>query len=162
MKFLIKSFLVFSLVLIELSLSTAIANPLPANLTPGESKTLLRPKVDISIEFGRRSRNCEGFGICKITLELEYERRANNGNGQLYLDDVAKNTLVLQIDKSTNVSAACYNTYLKPGAFVVDEEFQVPLEISKKLELIGQKTIPAGKYKIEEIRGILYVYLPMK
>ena len=101
MKTLIKTLLLFALVLTELSFSSAMANPISENNLPSETNLLMRPFLDISIIFGRQSRDCEGWGICKLTIGIDLgDLRQNNGNGQLYLDEAAKSTLVIQINKS--------------------------------------------------------------
>ncbi|MBL0342328.1 MAG: hypothetical protein IPP71_16320 [Bacteroidetes bacterium] len=160
MKFSIKSFLLTAFVLIELSLSCVLAKPNELNIAPDENNFLIKPKLSICITIARR-RDCDGFGICDISVSGR-ATSGNKANGVLYQDDVSKNTLVLQVNKLTDVTTECYNKYFKSGSFIMEDDFPMPLEISRSLEFSGQKTIPSGKHRIVEINGIIYVYLPVK
>ncbi len=89
-------------------------------------------------------------------------RSANKGNGIIYLDDASRNTVVLEINKSTGITVECYNKYFKSGTFLMEDDFPLSSEITGALEISGTKTIPAGKHKIVEKNGVLYVYFPVK
>lgn len=160
MKTLIKTLLLFALVLTELSFSSAAVIPVMDNSSSVTNKNLQKPKFSLSFIIARH-RDCEEYGICNWQAGITV-RTINKGNGVVYKDDASKSTLVLEINKSTGITTECYDKYFKSGVFIMEDDFPMPLEISKALEYSGQKTIPAGKHRIVEIRGLIYVYLPVK
>lgn len=160
MKITIKKFLLFAFVLMEISLSMVLATPAKPVIANDESGDLLKPKVSISFTIARR-RDCDGFGLCD--LEISVVLRANNkGNGIIYLDDVSRNTLVLEINKTSGITQECYSKYFKSGVYLMEDDFPISSEITRALEISGSKTIPAGKHRILESNGMIYVYLPIK
>lgn len=162
MKLSFKNFLLFAFVLVEMSLSMVMAAPAKPIVFNNECSefNLMKPKVTISFTIARR-RDCDGFGICDFVISGSY-RTGNKGNGILYLDDASRNTVVLEINKTTGITTECYNKYLKSGTFLMEDDFPLSSEITGALEIAGAKTIPAGKHKIVEKSGILYVYFPIK
>ncbi len=160
MKFSIKIFLLLAFVLTELSLSFAKAIPIEADCTTSTPNYLMKPKIKISFIIARH-RDCDGFGICDWNVG-SVGRTQNKGNGVLYQDDASRNTLVLEISKTDGITDECYNKYFKTGVYTMEDDFPIPSEISKSLEYPGIKTIPAGKHRIVEINGLIYVYFPVK
>ena len=162
MKLSFKNFLLFAFVLVEMSLSMVMATPAVPVITLSERSEflLMKPKVTISFTVARR-RDCDGFGICDLVISGSV-RTGNKGNGVLYLDDASRNTLVMEINKSTGITLECYNKYFKSGLYIMEDDFPIPSEITSALEVSGMKTIPAGRHKIVEKNGILYVYFPVK
>jgi len=162
MKLSFKKFLLFAFVLVEMSLSMVMATPAEPIIcvTEGSEFTLMKPKITISFTIARR-RDCDGFGICDFTIGASL-RSGNKGNGVLYLDDALRNTLVLEINKSTGITVECYNKYFKSGSYLMEDDFPLPSEITGALEVSGTKTIPAGRHSVVERNGILYVYFPVK
>lgn len=162
MKLSFKKFLLFAFVLVEMSLSMVMAAPAEPVIciSEGSEFNLMKPKITISFTIARR-RDCDGFGVCDLEVGATL-RSGNKGNGILYLDDALRNTLVLEINKSTGITVECYNKYFKTGSFLMEDDFPLSSEITGALEIAGTKTIPAGKHKIVEKNGILYVYFPVK
>ncbi len=125
-----------------------------------ESSSFMKPKIRVHYEISRQ-RDCNGFGFCVIDLYFTI-REGKKGNGLLYTDDASRNTLILEINKSTDITAESYEKYFKSGIFLMEDDCPLPLELSKSLELAGQKIIRSGNHRIVENNGILYVYLPLK
>ncbi len=111
-------------------------------------------KISVVLDIGRKSRNCRGFGICKVTITIELKGNQNldfnEVNGILTNETKGKVTLVVPYDK-TNKSKFVKET-LSKEYFLVEEDFVMPDDVLKKLELTGKYVIKKGKYKINRTK----------
>ena len=161
MKITLKKFLLFSFILLEFvsAMAFASASPVPVPVVP-DASSLLRTKVSVSFIIARR-RDCEGFGICNLEIAVSLER-SNSCSGAMYLDDFNKSIMVLEIDKLRGVSAETYKKYFSSGTFLMEDDSPIPSEVMSSLGLIGSKTLVAGKHRVTERNGILFVSIPVK
>lgn len=96
----------------------------------------------IHIEFGRKSKDCGGFGICKFTIDLEIEdilaiinafKTSNDGlNINFTKEFYSKN-----------------ERFLNSGFLTLEEDYIMDKETSLKLGFKYPKTLKKGKYAIK-------------
>ena len=95
--------------------------------------------VTISMEIGRKSRDCAGFGICKTTVDV----------------DIDLNTISVQDDGNGNLlfvfPERFYQTYASTQfsnmKFVLEEKYVVDTDVVKALGA-GSITLAAGTYTV--------------
>lgn len=126
-----------------------------STLEKGSTKTLVseKPKIPIkiSIEFGRASKDCDGWGICKVDINIDLEstfKATTDINGNLILE--TNNQGIDQIRKHFgNVST-----------IIIEEDFKLSEETCKSLDLKNGYTIKSGKYSIKNIsKGVYNIIL---
>lgn len=162
MKFSLKKSLLITFILVELSAVLAIAGSpvLTRNADPDEI-TVLRPTISISFEIARR-RDCLGFGFCNFTLEFDFNR-INSGTGTMYLDDSkGGGNFIIEINKATGINPEGYTKYFKSGTFLMEDDSPIPGNILKGLGISGDRTLLAGKHKITERNGLIYISIPAR
>ncbi len=161
MKISIKNFFLFTFVLFEcFSVMTfATAPEVPASVVPGATSAF-KPKITVSFIVARR-RDCEGFGVCDLTISGT-SGKINSATGTMYTDDLNRNLMVIEIDKASGISSDTYKKYFSTGVFLMEDDSPISSEIVQQLGLSGSKTLVAGKHKIIERNGILFISIPVK
>ena len=160
MKFSIQRFFFAAILVMSLAVPASAETVIKHDPVPEAVSDAKKVKVTIEIIIARR-RDCEGFGICRISL-VGIGKTMNHASGQIYVDESSRNTLVLEINKSQGISREGYDKYLRNGSFKMEDEFAIPADVLKSLEISGNKTISAGQHRIREANGVIYVYLPIK
>lgn len=161
MKISIKHFLLFTFILLEVCSVMAFATTTPVCIpVVPDAELSLRTKITISFTIARR-RDCEGFGVCDLSVSVS-AGKINSAAGSIYQDDLNKSLMVIEIDKARGISAEAYKKYFSSGVFLMEDDSPVPSEIVQQLGLSGSKTLIAGKHKIVERNGILYITIPVK
>ena len=160
MKFSIQRFFFAAILVMSFSVPASAETTVKQEPVPEAVSDAKKVKVTIEIIIARR-RDFEGFGICRVSL-LGIGKTMNHATGQIYVDDASRNTLVLEINKSQGISREGYDKYLRNGSFKMEDEFAIPADVLKSLEISGTKTISAGQHRIREANGVIYVYLPIK
>ena len=118
------------------------------------------PIVSIKFEFGRKSCNCCGFGICDFVIGIDpnFDNYSTQRDGEA-IGQITFNgkTLIMSFLKESMTS---YTTdkYFGSGFFVIAEDIVLPFELCEKLGL-NSFTIKHGKYKIVENSKYLTVSL---
>lgn len=92
--------------------------------------------ISISIDWGRRSRDCRGFGICGITITIDIVFRASSSDGRL----------VLNFDEKTKKEVM---SNFNENSIILEEDFMLPRELTSSLNLKDGYTLKAGKYSIK-------------
>lgn len=112
------------------------------NSTNSEDLTSARARLTLEIDFGRRSRDCNGFGVCRmvLTLEINFFSVTTNDRGNLVLE---ANSRGLEVVRS----------FFGSNTITVEEDYVVPAEITKPLGLAPGYTIRAGKYTLAADRS---------
>lgn len=112
-------------------------------------------KIKVHLVIGRLSRNCKGLGFCYT--EVIITRDSKLYDGMQDLDDKSLNGTVMinqakelefDIDKETGITREAYEQFFSSGAFVFDEDFEIPDEILELLNHPDKIIIRAGKYAI--------------
>jgi hypothetical protein len=102
------------------------------------------PKEDpplIELEFGRKSRGCAGFGICKFKVTITVETAVTlitafaRSNGTL--------TMTMSKDVYLKNIKNFPNNYLQ-----VDEDYIIDRETTKAIGIPDNYTIKTGKYQV--------------
>lgn len=115
-----------------------------------------KPKVTVSFEIGRKSRDCAGFGVCKVEVSVEFNRTIQNDretNAYFTTDDNGK--LVIEVDKATMLQATKDN-YFSGSEFVVEEDYILSADVANALGVRPGTTIPAGRYNLSD-SGTAYI-----
>ena len=108
-------------------------------------------KINLDVTWGRKSKNCEGFGICDVDVSIEIENKisnlfsaTNNGNFTLEFDEKGLKS-INEIFKSNSI-------------LTIEEDYVLSEKVCKALELKSGYTIKKGKYKIQKNNiGTYYV-----
>ncbi len=95
-------------------------------------------KVDfeLEIDWGRRSKNCRGFGICTISLIIEFRSFVGvnqDGSFTLLLNDNGLNEVT---------------TYFGDNKIILEEDYVLPEDLTKKMGLKDGYSIKKGTYLI--------------
>ncbi|CAM3673142.1 hypothetical protein FSS13T_26400 [Flavobacterium saliperosum S13] len=109
-----------------------------------DSEDLL--KIKITIDFGRKSKDCTGFGVCSIVLEgdipldqISFRGEANsNGNLQLEVTKLGLESIIKTFGSKT---------------IILEEDFTVSSEVCKQIGLKEGYTVKAGKYTVTTDRS---------
>ncbi len=122
-------------------------------LAPGDPSGSMGKKVKITfwIEFGRKSRNCEGFGICDwgLTMTLDeavQKMTVTKTGGEGYFDDDGR--FVMEFFRKYMLEETA-TTYFR-NEFIVGENASIPQEILRKLDHPGDYVIKAGTYSVRQ------------
>ena len=106
-------------------------------MTPTLSSNLI--KVTITVNFGRQSKGCSGFGVCSVVISAELMARPSNTSGT-GTAEVENGKLILTLNKSSMTREAM-TKYFSNNKFTVEEDFQVAHEIvSPRDPASGQAT----------------------
>ncbi len=110
-----------------------------------------RTPIKISIEFGRASKGCEGWGVCKIDVSFDLEtafRATTDVKGNLILE--TNYAGIDQIKKHFGSSSI----------IVIEEDFKLSDETCKSLDLNVGYIIKSGKYYIKNTsKGVFNITL---
>jgi len=102
-------------------------------------------KVVITIVIARH-RDCEGFGLCKISAEGTIPLNRNTGHATADIDGAGH--FKLTINKNTDLTPEAFDKYFSNGVFVCEDDFPVPTEVLKSLGYTRNYTITKGNYNI--------------
>ncbi|MCF6307266.1 MAG: hypothetical protein L3J09_04850 [Flavobacteriaceae bacterium] len=91
--------------------------------------------IGVSIVFGRKSRNCAGFGVCKITGSISITIKAHNNNGKF--------SLILTKEGLEEI-----NNRFKGNKIILEEDYVLPESITKKIGLKKGYVLKTGTYSI--------------
>lgn len=98
-------------------------------------------RTTIYVRFGRRKKNCRGFGICAAAVS-----HTNNRGTRTTVVFSGKSIRYLRWSKK-DVSKENQAKYFRDGTFVMEEDFTETLLIDGEKKVMSLK---AGKYKLKE------------
>jgi hypothetical protein len=108
--------------------------------------TYAGPIITISVEFGHGP-NCEGRGICRITV----------GGSRSITANINDNTGNLEMSFAKNgTQKGIYETQFINGFYEVPASYELPAEVCSKLG-IEKFTVKKGKYKVIETKSLYSV-----
>jgi hypothetical protein len=114
-------------------------------------------RLIIILDIGRKKKDCRGFGVCEISIEIE--ARSNlNGNGVTGTATNEGGQLILKVMPEV-VSLKAYNEYFSSGKFVVEDEYVMSPEVSKALGLKEGYVIKPGNYNVKQSKDYLTLSL---
>ncbi len=108
-------------------------------------------EISIHIQIGRVSKDCQGFGICEFSIDINA--------AQIIIVRVLPKDDLLQLEFPLEFSKKYYEQF-ENDVFVMDEDFKISEEISKELGSASSLLIPEGKYQIERTENSLIVNIP--
>ncbi len=103
-----------------------------------EKTIIAGPIIVISIEIGRKSRNCRGIGICNIGIGLKNKKgmyEGTNENGNFVLIFSQKGMSKIQ-------------EHFKGNEIILEEDYVLSENITKKLGLKKGYVLKIGTYSI--------------
>lgn len=113
-----------------------LSAPIFAQTTPPKEEN---PPV-IELEFGRKSKDCGGFGICKFKIHLTPE---------------VISTLIAAFAKNGKIQARMSPAFYKnnaksfpDGYLVVEEDYRIDLETTRAIGVADNYTIRTGRYQV--------------
>lgn len=108
-------------------------------------------KINLDVTWGRKSKECHGFGICDVDVSIEIDNKignlfsgTNNGNFTLEFDEKGLKR-INEIFQSNSI-------------LTIEEEYVLSEKVCRALELKSGYTLKKGKYKIQKNEiGTYYV-----
>jgi len=137
-----------SLLAVALMLSTFVAKAVPIPQSDG-----LGPKIRITIEVGRRSRDCLRIGVCTISLDRNMGPQSgpngeNTVTGTAWIEN---GKLKIEFDRAS-MTEVTYQTHFGTGKFQLEEDYILPSDVASALG-IKIYTIKTGKYAVIQTTG---------
>jgi len=114
----------------------------PVQGKTGGSPAAAAIKVTVTVQIGRRSQNCAGFGVCKITIGASVATK-REVRGELSTNEDGKLSLAL-LGKAPD----------EGQTLILDEDVIVPAEAAKKLGL-KSATLLRGQYAFSASKAVL-------
>ena len=108
--------------------------------------------INCRIEWGRKSKDCRGFGICAIIMDIDISEAIE----ARYNPD--RNLLQLRIPAEL---ARKYADQFESGTLIMEEDFIFTDELSKELGATHQLRIREGEYPIENKAKSVIINIPM-
>jgi hypothetical protein len=143
--------MVFGLIATVMLSVSGNANSLKTNSNPElKIKTVetLKARINIDIMWGRKSKNCQGFGICGVNISIEIDENkmsgVNNGNGVLSLEFNETQLTVLK------------KHFGSSEIITISEDYSLSDNVCEKLELKRGYIIKKGEYAIKTLDKGLY------
>jgi len=107
------------------------------NVNPNTRDDVSKFILTVEVEFGRKSKSCQDFGVCNVSGSTETGIFvASNREGSFVLGMQEKGLAKIQ-------------KRFKGNVIVLEEDFVLPIEITKKLKLKEGYTLKTGKYKLK-------------
>lgn len=136
----------------------------PINGTPGHENAQVISSEDgaigiyVEVTLGRKRKDCEGGGVCKIKvgvdLDLKVPNPGNAGGGTFEVN--SKNQLVLKLAKSS-MRPEVISSYFGRGGFLVEEDYELEADVLKALRLTEPRTIRTGQYLVADDGNVLTI-----
>lgn len=99
-------------------------------------------KIKIHIEWGRKSKGCEGFGICSTDIDID----AQLSDAAFFGRANANGNLVLEV---TKIGMESINKRFSSNTIILEEDFILSDDVCKSLGLKTGYTIKQGKYTVK-------------
>ena len=113
--------------------------------------------VTITIKIARK-KDCLGFGWCKITIQSDDILARPVGNdGKALAEMRSDGHLILKLNKKTDISPEAYETYFSKGVFVCEDDFPLPEEVLKALDIKDKYIIKEGSYDVTQKGDLLTI-----
>lgn len=108
------------------------------------------PIITVTVELGRRKKDCHGLGICKIYVEWGESDAKVSGSavGKAWIDG---GRLHMELSKNS-IEPGTFDTYFSSGIFKMEEELTLSDEVVSALG-VNSFTIKAGNYTISSETG---------
>ena len=97
-----------------------------------------RPRLSIKVTWGRKSKGCRGFGICRviITVEFQFFRATTNDRGNLVLE-------------ATGEGLEAVRSHFGSNTITVEEDYTLEADVARQLGLPADYTVRSGRYTLE-------------
>ena len=120
--------------------------------TPVPQSDEVGPKITITIELGRKSKDCKRIGICKIGLEsIENQSGSTGENTATGTAWIENGKLKVEFDRSS-MTDATYQTHFGSAKFQLEEDYVLSSEVAAALG-VRSYTIKTGAYTIPRLQG---------
>jgi len=126
------------------------SNVLDVSTSQSKLEKSVKPFIQITLDIGRKSRKCLGFGVCRASVKIGAERRSFVGNVKI----INPNKFILYVDEE-NMSKIV-NGYGEQH-LILEEDFTLDYEEIVTLNLAENFTIGEGIYQfIQDPETSLY------
>lgn len=118
--------------------------------------------VNTTITIGRKSQNCNGFGIC--SMEVATNQKAPGAiSGRLTLD-ISKGFMVLSLNENDikNSLSGCFSLFDSKTTINFEEDFFISNEINTALGSVKPQLIPKGNCSLFLKDGYYIIEIPIK
>lgn len=143
--------MVFGLIATVMFSVNGNANSLEANSNHElKTKTVetLKVRINIDITWGRKSKDCKGFGVCDVDVSIEIDENkmsgVNNGNG------------VFSLEFNENQLTVLKKHFGSSEIITISEDYNLSDDVCEKLELKRGYIIKKGEYSIKILDNGLY------
>lgn len=122
---------------------------------------LAGPHLELSIRFGRKKRDCDGFSIC-ASLYLVFRSKSDFSPATLGFNLNARILTLTFLHKDVEVAQPKKLSYLADKKFVTfEEEWEIPDEIQSALGDAAPTVVAAGEYPIIFNNGYYSIFMPV-
>ena len=120
------------------------------------SSTAADPVYGIKIKFGKPSKDCKKFGICNITIVIDWASIVENlfanveertGYGLTQTTESAKLQINFVKEYMTQLTL---KSFFQDGKFIVEEDYALDPSVASALNLAPGYVIKKGVYKYME------------
>ncbi len=108
--------------------------------------------IEVIIGFGRASKRCKGFGICKI--KIKKGKKVRGRSAKVYVNNGVVTSLEVLNEGMDKKTA---KKYFGDGVFVVEEDFSTKLKYEGESIIFNLK---AGKYKVKRTEEGFNIGMP--
>lgn len=143
--------MVFGLIATVMLSVSGNANSLKTNSNPElKIKTVetLKVRINIDITWGRKSKDCKGFGVCDADVSIEIDDNkmsgVNYGNGVFSLEFNKTQLTILK------------KHFGSSEIITISEDYSLSDNVCEKLELKRGYIIKKGEYAIKTLDNGLY------
>jgi len=118
--------------------------------TPVAHSDEVGPVITISIELGRKSKDCKRIGICRISVEsIENQSGPSGENTATGTAWIENGKLKIEFDRSS-MTDATYQTHFASGKVQLEEDYVLPADVTTALG-VRSYTIKTGAYKTSQL-----------
>lgn len=121
---------------------------------PATSALSAKLKVKVTVNFGRASKGCSGFGVCSIVISAEKMAKPSDNSG-IGTAETKDGKLVVTLNKSSMTREAM-EKYFPNNKFTVEEDFQVAENIVSPRDAASGQATGRRQYQPLVIRKGMY------
>ena len=115
-------------------------------------KAFAGPVVTVHFEIGRKSLNCDKFGICNPGIDVNWKLSTMQINDETH-------TLQVVIAKEMITGK---EEYFNGNTVTFEEAVVLPADIQKALGATGRIGIEKGTYTLSRVKGGFQINVPLK
>jgi hypothetical protein len=116
---------------------------------------MVKPRALVRVTLGAPPPSCTRFGICQVEV-LPGILRPSPGIVIAECEaDVSGTALQFSIDLLTGADAETIYKYFNTGFFITETDFVISPDVAKTLQIREGLVIPAGRWEIKRLSGMI-------